>query len=1336
MRDKRDHPAPGGWWSLTTTVALLSASWWLHAPRVEYLVACTTATAMALACTPWLRGNQRRWAIACGALLVGSIVVGLQAQARLHAIQTDWNALRAELEATGLAKLRGELESTAQDLSETARRALGAAGSREASFRALAGLTRGESERGVAIQRGDSIAAWAGRMRNSPDSLRAPVGVVASPFFLSLYATAQRGNERGIASALVYAAAPADRLSNPLAARVASEAGLSGFAFAPPSDSTPAPDALRFSVGRQPLFDVRPIPLEQDELALRVAQKARLEVGILLALGLSCFLIAAWRGGRVLRWRLAALAAALGCTALVPLNEYSNVSRLFDPAFYYTSLGGPLTANAGALGITSALALLALLAVIRRRGRHHSRWLALVIVVVIAGTVPFLLPRLARGLNTPSYGVSASLWLMWEVPLFLAATAVMLAGSRAGATVLGRYRGLPPWAAPALAAIGAILAPIVWQAPGQWPWWYIFVWIAAIGALALARETRLLVLSAATVAGLGATTLVWARTARSRVDLAQHDVESLSSVDQTELALLDRFGASLRGDPAPSSREALLQRYINSDLAAAAYPAALFAWPTDSAPAAGLQTADFPVDTMVVRSLVASARRGGHAVVGTIPASPALELALAIPGTSGGVTAVLVTPRTHLIPKDPFMRLFGIDLDPDVEPPYTLQLGEAAAPESMTGAMNWRRDGSTLHGDFVARTGWGPARVHLNVELRSLDVLVQRGALIVLLDIAIVAALWTLIVLADGGVGRWLRARRRSWARSYRSRLTLALFAFFVIPAVIFAVWSYRQLANDAAQSRELLVHETLRAVAPDSTHNWVERESDRLATPLLVYRRGELAAASDPLFLTLAPLGRLLQPSVVLHLAGRDEETFSLREQVGPGTAVFGFRMIDRPGLPATVLASPARADELTLGRRRRDLGILVLFATALGALAALWLSGIAARQLARPIGTLRGAALAIAAGDRLPPLEKEPTVEFSPVFTAFRRMAEDLNASRSALEEAQRRLAAVLRNVASGVIAVTDTGHVTLANPRADTLLETPLPPGTNFLAVAPPPLAAIVRRFLREAGEEEAFEIPVEQRQLRGHLTRLVRGGAVVTVDDVSDLARAQRVLAWGEMARQIAHEIKNPLTPIRLGVQHLRRAWHDDRGDFDHVLDENVGRILTEIDRLDEIARSFSRYGSAPEERAAAVTTDVAHVVRDVVGLERMGGDGDIRWRLEGADAPLRAYAHPDELREVLLNVLENARLAHASQILVRVTSRADNGTRDAVITVEDNGRGIPADVMPRIFEPHFSTRTSGSGLGLAISRRLIDAWGGEISVSSAVGVGTTVTIVLRSAGGND
>jgi len=213
----------------------------------------------------------------------------------------------------------------------------------------------------------------------------------------------------------------------------------------------------------------------------------------------------------------------------------------------------------------------------------------------------------------------------------------------------------------------------------------------------------------------------------------------------------------------------------------------------------------------------------------------------------------------------------------------------------------------------------------------------------------------------------------------------------------------------------------------------------------------------------------------------------------------------------------------------------------------------------------------------------------------------------------------------------------------------------------------------------------------------------------------------------MARQVAHEIKNPLTPIRLGVQHLRRARSDPRVDFDTVLNDNVRRILAEIDRLDEIARSFSRYGSAPADLPPAIPVDVASVVKDVIALEQMG-DRVVKWQVRGPERAAWAMAQKDEMRDVLLNVFENARLAGARR--VDVVLREED--RRVMIETVDDGAGIPPGVLPRIFEPHFSTRTTGSGLGLAVSRRLIEAWGGEIGITSEEGRGTRVLIVLARA----
>jgi nitrogen fixation/metabolism regulation signal transduction histidine kinase len=233
----------------------------------------------------------------------------------------------------------------------------------------------------------------------------------------------------------------------------------------------------------------------------------------------------------------------------------------------------------------------------------------------------------------------------------------------------------------------------------------------------------------------------------------------------------------------------------------------------------------------------------------------------------------------------------------------------------------------------------------------------------------------------------------------------------------------------------------------------------------------------------------------------------------------------------------------------------------------------------------------------------------------------------------------------------------------------------------------------------------------------------GGAVLALDDVTDVTQAARVLAWGEMARQVAHEIKNPLTPIRLGVQHLQRVRRDRPDQLDGVLDNTASRILAEIDRLDTIARAFSRFGLPGSERTVLDEVDLAAAGREVAALYRLSDDGvEV---LVDAPLPVRRPARLDEVKEVLGNLLENARTAGARRIVIRVMAGA--------LEVADDGQGISAEELPRIFEPKFSATTSGAGLGLPIVRRLVEGWGARVEVTSERGRGTTMTIRWEGGG---
>jgi nitrogen fixation/metabolism regulation signal transduction histidine kinase len=267
--------------------------------------------------------------------------------------------------------------------------------------------------------------------------------------------------------------------------------------------------------------------------------------------------------------------------------------------------------------------------------------------------------------------------------------------------------------------------------------------------------------------------------------------------------------------------------------------------------------------------------------------------------------------------------------------------------------------------------------------------------------------------------------------------------------------------------------------------------------------------------------------------------------------------------------------------------------------------------------------------------------------------------------------------------------------------------------------------VRGFLNGRLESDASEFTVGEIQIRAQIA-VMHGepnGCVLALDDTTELARAVRVLAWGELARQIAHEIKNPLTPIRLGIQHLKRTYGDPRGDFGNTLDRTAKQILAEIERLDSIARAFARFGAPLAESEPLASGDLAAIARETAELYALGGETNV---LVCAAESVIASVRKDEVKEVLVNLIENARDGGASDVQITVEG---GGTRLARIAVKDNGRGIPSTDLPHVFEPQFSTTTSGTGLGLAICKRLVESWGADIELESTVGQGTTVKIAL-------
>jgi signal transduction histidine kinase len=1002
----------------------------------------------------------------------------------------------------------------------------------ELAFDYLKELGPGD-ESGVIIADAAGPKAWAGQFRNTPAPTGTGTSILSSPFYVTLQVVQVRGARTAIASSLLHAEPPADQIASAIDDRLEARRLVKSFRFSSLADTTA--DRVIAGGDGKPLLRVEAIPMPEEMIRFGETAASRGRGAIVLGITIAILIAIGWSDRRALLTRIVTLIVSLAAIALVPWNNFSNFSRVFDPAYFYSPVLGPFTASAGPFAMFSTVLLLAVIALIRARPGNVPRIPASIAAVALLAGGAITAERIARGIVLPTWGATASLWVTWEVPLFIYLFAFLLAAA---------------W----LLRIASGRRPMV-----------------ELGTATLI----------AFLCGVGATFVVWTKTTEQRLQLAMRDVAGLERSDTDAAQLLSRFGSQLESYDSAGARADILERYAASDLAAAGLQVSLGISSSGGSQIIRLDLAQITYDSAELASVVneATARKG--VVVRQTLGPTGRQAMLAVQHRTGGVTTVVASPHTRLVAVNPYTARLCFDQPDKTEPPYTLTLADVTpGGGARPGTMTWRRLGNEWHGDEIIDTSHGPSRAHVEIDLRSWPTRLVRVALIVILDVAIAGLLWALGTMSEGGFFRWIRGRSSRWIRSYRGRLTLALFAFFVIPAVGFGFWSYQRLQRDDRGVRELLVREILSAAATGAPAAEIAREGVAGA-PLFVFSSGILSSSSDSLYELLAPAGRMIPRRVHVSIALHGELSATSRESIAGSTMFWGYRAVSASGPENVVVAAPARSDELVLDRRRRDLTLLVLFATAVGAIAAFWLSGFAARILARDL------------------------------------------------------------------------------------------------------------------------------------ELARL-------------EVRRAERVIAWGEMARQVAHEIKNPLTPIRLGVQHLRRARTDPRVDFDRVLDDNVTRILSEIDRLDKIAQTFTRYGTAPEELPPADDVDVAAILRDVVALEKMG-IGGVDWMLEGADQPVFARARKDELRDVLLNLFENARLARARHVTVAL-SRAE---RSARIHIRDDGSGIARDALPRVFEPHFSTRTTGSGLGLAISRRLIESWGGTIDLESEEGKGARISITLQS-----
>ncbi len=440
----------------------------------------------------------------------------------------------------------------------------------------------------------------------------------------------------------------------------------------------------------------------------------------------------------------------------------------------------------------------------------------------------------------------------------------------------------------------------------------------------------------------------------------------------------------------------------------------------------------------------------------------------------------------------------------------------------------------------------------------------------------------------------------------------------------------------------------------------------------------------------------------------------------------------------------------------------ITFLVVTLLILFAAIWFGLYLARGITVPIEKLAEATRAVSDGDLEHRVDAQADGEVGILVSAFNSMTEELSANKEKIEESsetlrrtnleidrrRRYMEAMLENIGAGVISINRRGRVTILNKAAGELLnaEPQNAIGRMFSEVFDSAQLEPIRQLMRSMrGREnqsasEQVEVMIDGRvlTLRASLTLLRSGdggrlGAVIVFDDMTALIRAQKVAAWQEVARGIAHEIKNPLTPIQLSAQRMRRKFESDAYDFADVFESCTDTIINQVTSLIEMVNEFSSFARMPEPRLRLC--GFVALIEDVVNLYR-GRKGNMKFSIHIDAENAAVMADPEQLQRVFINLLENAFESQEVEGEIDLQAWSDKDRNMILVEVADQGQGISEDMKGHIFSPYFSTKNRGSGLGLAICHRIVADHNGTIGVRDNHPAGSVFRVTLPLAGTAD
>jgi two-component system nitrogen regulation sensor histidine kinase NtrY len=434
----------------------------------------------------------------------------------------------------------------------------------------------------------------------------------------------------------------------------------------------------------------------------------------------------------------------------------------------------------------------------------------------------------------------------------------------------------------------------------------------------------------------------------------------------------------------------------------------------------------------------------------------------------------------------------------------------------------------------------------------------------------------------------------------------------------------------------------------------------------------------------------------------------------------------------------------------------LFVAIITVLILFSATWFGFYVARGITVPIQRLADATEAIAQGDLNVKIAEKATDEIGTLVESFNRMTEDLRSSKSKLEQANISLRqsnleldgrrayteAVVDTIAAGVLSIDRSGVITTFNPSAERILDVSgdrirgRPVNDAFKELELDLFQTAYDRVLADGRDSLSLEGVMEAKgkfltiglnfsRMRNEAGRDL--GFVLVFEDLTELIKAQKVAAWKEVAQRIAHEIKNPLTPIQLSAQRLRKKFFEKAVDFDNIFDEATNVIVTEVNGLKRMVDEFSKFARMPAPQMARQS--LHDVIREVVALYRTAHrDVECIVDLDESLPPLNFDR--EQMNRVFVNLFDNAIQAMNQKGRLWLATKYDAKKRRAVVSVADEGSGINPEDQERMFLPYFSRKRTGTGLGLAIVQRIITDHDGQIRASNNQPKGAVLTFELQ------